>query len=98
MPGYQEHTFWLTYNGQFPHIQTAGLFGVSLLPHCYCIAKYHAFLLKNWIRGKIYRMKFLKLKKSVLVIERAALRWLNLRRQKRRQQAAITIQVTSDNI
>lgn len=49
-------------------------------------------VLQNWFRGRICRMRFLKLKKSILTIQSAALQWLKSQGEKKRQHAAVVIQ------
>ncbi|XP_061179590.1 abnormal spindle-like microcephaly-associated protein homolog [Saccostrea echinata] len=73
----------------------------TVLQRCYRKYKAHArkqlhsaLIIQNWVRGRLCRIKFLKLKKSVLVIETATLKWKHVRLEKEKQ-AAIIMQDTN---
>ncbi|XP_061184440.1 abnormal spindle-like microcephaly-associated protein homolog [Saccostrea echinata] len=49
-------------------------------------------IIQNWMRGRICRLRFLKLKRSIFVIETAALKWIQIQHNKEKHQAATTVQ------
>ncbi|XP_061198146.1 abnormal spindle-like microcephaly-associated protein homolog [Saccostrea echinata] len=60
-----------------------------------CEAKkqlHSALIIQNWIKGRLCRIRFLKLKRSVHVIETAALQWIRISHDKEKKQAATKIQ------
>ncbi|XP_061182485.1 uncharacterized protein LOC133190816 [Saccostrea echinata] len=60
-----------------------------------CEAKkqlHSALIIQNWVKGRLCRIRFLKLKRSVHVIETAALQWIHNSHDKEKKQPATKIQ------